>query len=80
MKVVNSRVGAWMFEKGPWPSLLVGTLFLGQEPIIVFLVWIGVPPRRLVIPLLVTNALYTVVMGILVKKGLADWDSINHML
>jgi hypothetical protein len=79
-KVHRSRPGSWLAKRGPWPSLLVGTMFLGQEPIIIFLVWLGIPMRKLVVPLFVANAVYTVVYALLVKQGLADWDQISKLL
>jgi hypothetical protein len=78
-KVTKSRVASWLTRKGPWPSLLVATALLGQEPVIIALVWLGVSPRKLVFPVLVENALYTMIYGVLVHQGLADWDKLMSL-
>lgn len=73
------RAARWLAKRGPWPGLLLGTAFLGQEPMIVFFVWVGIPIRRLALPILVTNVLYTVIFAITVKLGLNDWDQLSKL-
>ena len=79
-RVHDSRVGGWIVRRGPWVGLLLGTSVLGQEPFIIALVWLGVPPKKLVLPLLVENLAYTVLYGVMVHHGLADWDALMKML
>ena len=68
------RFDRWIQRWGPWVGLLVGTAALGQEPVIIALVWLGAKPRKLILPLLVENVLYTVIYYWIVKAGAASWD------
>ena len=68
------RFDRWIQRWGPWVGLLVGTAALGQEPVIIALVWLGAKPRKLIVPLLVENVLYTVIYYWIVKAGVASWD------
>jgi hypothetical protein len=68
------RFDRWIKRWGPWVGLLVGTAALGQEPVIIALVWLGAKPKKLILPLLVENVLYTVIYYFIVKAGAAGWD------
>lgn len=56
--------------------MLAGTAVGGQEPVIVALVWLGAPPKKLVVPLAIQNALYTLVYYGIVKVGWAELTSL----
>jgi hypothetical protein len=57
--------------------MLVGTAVGGQEPVIIALVWLEAPPKKLIIPLAVQNALYTLVYYGIVKAG---WAALTSLL
>jgi hypothetical protein len=78
-RVETSRFARWCTRRGPWPGLLLATAVFGQEPPIIALVWFGVPRRKLVLPLLVTNVIYTVIYAVLVRQGLTDWDKLMSL-
>jgi hypothetical protein len=59
---------------GTWTALLLGTAIAGQEPVIIALVWLGVKPRKLILPLLVENVLYTALYYFVMKLG---WTAIT---
>jgi hypothetical protein len=42
--------------------------------VIVALVWLGAPRKKLVVPLAVANVLYTVIYYFVVRAGVAGWD------
>lgn len=71
------RFDAWFAKWGVWVGLLVGTAVTGQEPVIIALVWLGAPPRRLILPLAVQNMLYTAIYYGVVKAG---WAAITSLL
>lgn len=68
------RFDRWIERWGPWVGLLVGTAALGQEPVIIALVWLGAKPRKLIIPLIAENVLYTAIYYFIVRAGVAGWD------
>ena len=55
------RFDAWFEKWGIWVGMLVGTAIEGPEPVIIALVWLGAPPKKLLVPLFVQNVLYTVI-------------------
>jgi hypothetical protein len=55
------RFDAWIKRWGPWAGLGLGPAVAGQEPVIIALVWLGAPLRRLVLPLALSNAAYAFV-------------------
>lgn len=63
------RFDAWFARWGIWVGMLVGTAVAGQEPVIVALVWLGAPPKKVGVPLLVQNVLYTAIYGVVVGVG-----------
>jgi hypothetical protein len=65
------RFDALLTRWGTWTAMLAGTGLVGQEPVIIALVWLGVPPKKLVLPLLVENIVYTVLYYFIVKLGWA---------
>ena len=75
-KLHTPRFDTWLMRWGAWTGLLVGTAVAGQEPVIIALVWLGVPPKKLVAPLLVENALYTAIYYFVVRLG---WDAIGSL-
>ena len=56
--------------------MLVGTAVAGQEPVIIALVWLDAPPKKLIVPLAIQNALYTVIYYWIVKLG---WAAITSL-
>lgn len=65
------RFDAWFAKWGVWIGMLVGTAVAGQEPVIIALVWLGAPPRKLILPLAVQNVVYTAIYYGVVKLGWA---------
>ena len=63
------RFDAWFERWGMWTGLALGPAVAGQEPVIIALVWLGASPRRLVLPLLLSNVLYTAIYYAVVKFG-----------
>lgn len=55
------RFDAWFARWGVWVGTLVGTAVAGQEPVIIALVWLDAAPKKLVVPLVVQNVLYTAI-------------------
>ena len=78
-RIESSRFARWCTRRGPWPGLLLATALFGQEPPLVALVWFGVPRKKLILPLIVTNALYTLIYALLIHHGLADWDKLMSL-
>lgn len=70
------RFDAWFAKWGVWVGMLVGTAVAGQEPVIIALVWLGAPPKKLLVPLAVQNLLYTVIYYGIVKAG---WAAITSL-
>ena len=70
------RFDAWFARWGVWVGMLVGTAVGGQEPVIIALVWLGAPPRKLILPLAIQNVLYTAIYYAIVKLGWAALTSI----
>lgn len=70
------RYDKWLTRWGRWTGLLVGTAVAGQEPVIIALVWLGVPPKKLVAPLLVENVIYTAIYYFVVRLG---WDALGSL-
>jgi hypothetical protein len=59
---------------GRWGGMILGVAVFGQEPILLALRLLGVEQRKLVLPTLVSNALYAVVYYFVVKLG------VDHVL
>jgi hypothetical protein len=76
-KLHAPRFDAWFAKWGIWVGMLVGTAVGGQEPVIIALVWLEAPPKKLIIPLAVQNALYTLVYYGIVKAG---WAALTSLL
>lgn len=70
------RFDAWFARWGVWVGMLVGTAVGGQEPVIIALVWLDAPPRKLVVPLFVQNVLYTAIYYFVVRIGWAALTSL----
>jgi hypothetical protein len=70
------RFDAWFAKWGIWVGMLAGTAVAGQEPVIIALVWLGAPPKKLVVPLAIQNAIYTVIYFGIVKAG---WAAITSL-
>jgi hypothetical protein len=70
------RFDAWFARWGVWVGMLLGTAVAGQEPVIIALVWLGAPPKKLVVPLLVQNVLYTAIYYAVVRVGWAALTSL----
>lgn len=70
------RFDAWFVKWGVWVGMLAGTAVAGQEPVIIALVWLGAPPRKLILPLAVQNLLYTTIYYGVVKLG---WAAITSL-
>jgi hypothetical protein len=73
-KLHAPRFDRWFKRWGVWTGVLVGIAAVGQEPVIVALVWLGAPRKKLVVPLAVANVLYTVIYYFVVRAGVAGWD------
>ena len=65
------RYDALLTRWGSWTALMIGTAIAGQEPIIIALVWLGARPRKLILPLLVENVLFTALYYFVTKLGWA---------
>ena len=70
------RFDAWFAKWGIWVGMLVGTAVAGQEPVIIALVWLGAPPKKLILPLAVQNVIYTAIYYGIVKAGVAAITSL----
>lgn len=75
-KLHAPRFDAWFAKWGVWVGMLVGTAVAGQEPVIIALVWLDAPPKKLVVPLLIQNVIYTVIYYGIVKVG---WAAITSL-
>jgi hypothetical protein len=73
------RFDRWFAKWGVWVGMLAGTAVAGQEPVIIALVWLGARPKKLVVPLLIQNVLYTVIYYGIVKLGWLGWDALTRM-
>jgi uncharacterized membrane protein YbaN (DUF454 family) len=71
------RYDAVLRRWGSWTAMLVGTAIAGQEPVIIALVWLGVPPKKLILPLFVENVVFTVVYYFVMKIG---WAAITGLV
>src|SRR5262245_7429153 len=67
------RAVAWMNRWGPLGGLMLVPAAVGQEPAIVTLVWMDVPARRLILPLALSNVVYTLIYYAIVRYG---WDAL----
>jgi membrane protein YqaA with SNARE-associated domain len=74
-KLHTPRFDAWFQRWGVWIGLALGPAVVGQEPVIVALVWLGTAPKKLIVPLALSNAIYTVIYYVVVRFG---WDAIMH--
>jgi membrane protein YqaA with SNARE-associated domain len=75
-KLHAPRFDRWFERWGVWTGLAVGPAVAGQEPVIIALVWLGASPRRMILPLALSNALYTAIYYVVVKLG---WDAITSI-
>jgi membrane protein YqaA with SNARE-associated domain len=55
---------------GVWGGMTIGVAVVGQEPILVALRALGVDMKRLVFPVLVSNALFSVLYYFIVRFGI----------
>jgi hypothetical protein len=55
---------------GVWGGLTIGCAFVGQEPILVALRWLGVDMRRIWLPLAISNAVFSVIYYMVVWFGI----------
>ncbi|NVB85181.1 MAG: hypothetical protein HOV81_42840 [Kofleriaceae bacterium] len=65
------RFDTWFARWGVWVGMLVGTAVGGQEPVLIALVWLGAPPKKVIVPLFVQNVLYTAIYYGIVRVGWA---------
>jgi hypothetical protein len=70
------KVVAFAGKWGPWGGLTLGCAALGQEPILVALRWLEVPIRRIWLPLLVSNALFSVVYYAIAWYGIGQIEGL----
>ena len=75
-KLHTPRFDRWLTKWGAWTGLLLGTAVAGQEPVIIALVWLGISPKKLVLPLLVENVIYTAIYYVVVRLG---WDAVSSL-
>ena len=61
---------AFAAKWGPWGGMLLGVAAVGQEPILIALRWLGVTPRKLLLPTAVSNIVFAVLYYFVVKAGL----------
>lgn len=54
---------------GIWGGLTVGCAFVGQEPILVALRWLGVGMRHLWLPLAISNLLFAFIYYVVIQFG-----------
>lgn len=64
---------------GRWIAFLLGPAIGGQEPMIFTMIWLGVPRKKLLGPLLMTNVVYTGVYFWIGKAGLAQLDTLARL-
>jgi len=66
----------WCERWGPWGGLTIGAAAIGPLPILIALKWMGVEDRRIVAPLAVSSALFTLIYQWLVAVGVDQVRSI----
>jgi hypothetical protein len=54
---------------GPWGGMTLGVAAVGQEPILIALRWLGVDVRKLILPTLISNAVFAVLYYAIVWFG-----------
>ncbi len=59
---------------GRWGGMTLGVAVVGQEPILLALRWLGVEPRKLVVPTAVSNVVFALAYYYIVKLGLDHVD------
>lgn len=75
-KLHAPRFDRWFAKWGAWTGLLLAPSVAGQEPVIIALVWLGASPRRILLPLFVSNVLYTAIYYYVVVFG---WAVLRHV-
>jgi hypothetical protein len=65
------RTVAFARKWGVWGGMTIGVAFVGQEPILIALRWLGVELRRLWLATAVSNAVFAVIYYGIVKLGLS---------
>lgn len=70
------RFDRWFAKWGAWVGMLVGTAVAGQEPVIIALIWLDAPPKKVIVPMLVQNVLYTIIYYWIVRLGIAAITSL----
>lgn len=70
------RFDAWFKKWGIWVGMLAGTAVAGQEPVIIALVWLGAPTKKLILPLAIQNVLYTAIYYVVIRIG---WAAITSL-
>lgn len=63
------RAQRWAEKWGPWGGLTLGVAVVGQEPILVALVWMKVDKRRILLPLALSSICFTAIYFIVVRAG-----------
>lgn len=54
---------------GPWGGMMLGVAALGQEPILIGLRFLGVDVKRLILPTLLSNVVYSIIYYWVVRAG-----------
>ncbi len=70
------RALAYAERWGVWGGLFLGVAVVGQEPILIALRGIGVPSRRIWLPLALSNVAFSLVYFAVVKGGWASFSSL----
>lgn len=73
------RAHAWAERWGPWGGLILGVAVVGQEPILIALVWLGVERRRLLLPLAASSALFTALYFALIHFGVESATRLDEL-
>lgn len=75
----TERAVRWASKWGPWGGLLLGVATLGQEPILIALVWLKVERRKLVLPLALSSTLFTGIYFVTLRQGLASLSKLDEL-
>jgi membrane protein YqaA with SNARE-associated domain len=70
----------WAEKWGAWGGLTLGVAAVGQEPILIALVWMQVEKRRILIPLALSSIAFTAVYFAIVRAGYSQMSLLGSQL
>ncbi len=76
----TAKARRWAERWGIWGGLTLGVAVLGQEPILIALVWMQVDKRRLVGPLALSSVAFTVIYFAVVRAGYSQVSLLGSQL